>query len=318
MINNNLLEFIKNLSLHDKKTLTQKNLKLSEEVGELAKAVLPYENAYATTHRFISREKILEELADVFLVNASMLFSENYSIEDFEKMIQQKALKWAQLQAAEDKIKYPVPFEIHITVELGDLNKFKKDCVNINVKPILLDLHLKNNGIMKDLMTSSIFHGENSGAYNEMVRITNAFEELGYVILRKKIETVPWHPAAPRMDGNHVMPKDCYFESHVGIIVEEQIDNTKLSQLSLQNICNSYGIHLSRNAFKKIENENKSYPSYMLMATLRSYADVYEDFKEKLNNFVLEIENKGFLHEKPIIEFSIYDSKISHDVSWIG
>jgi hypothetical protein len=52
MINPDLIEFIKTLSLNDKKTLTQKALKTSEEVGELAKAVLPFEGAAGTLHRF--------------------------------------------------------------------------------------------------------------------------------------------------------------------------------------------------------------------------------------------------------------------------
>jgi hypothetical protein len=50
-MNNELLDYIQNLSLRDFKTLSQKALKVSEECGELAKAVLPYDNAYATRHR---------------------------------------------------------------------------------------------------------------------------------------------------------------------------------------------------------------------------------------------------------------------------
>lgn len=47
--------YIKSLSLKDKKTLSQKCLKLTEEVGELAKAILPYDSAHGTNHRFIER-----------------------------------------------------------------------------------------------------------------------------------------------------------------------------------------------------------------------------------------------------------------------
>lgn len=39
-------DFIKKLSLSDKKTLSQKALKTCEEVGELAKAVLPFDSAH--------------------------------------------------------------------------------------------------------------------------------------------------------------------------------------------------------------------------------------------------------------------------------
>ena len=44
-----LLEYIKMLSINDKKTLTEKVAKLFEEGGELAKVVLPFEGAYALT-----------------------------------------------------------------------------------------------------------------------------------------------------------------------------------------------------------------------------------------------------------------------------
>lgn len=58
----NLNNYIKSLSIKDKKTLSQKGLKLAEEVGELAKAILPYDSAHGTNHRFIDKEKILEEV----------------------------------------------------------------------------------------------------------------------------------------------------------------------------------------------------------------------------------------------------------------
>ena len=38
-------EFIKDLSIKDKKTLSQKTLKLVEEVGELSRVILPFDSA---------------------------------------------------------------------------------------------------------------------------------------------------------------------------------------------------------------------------------------------------------------------------------
>ena len=43
---NNINDFIKTLSIKDKKTLSQKGLKLVEEVGELARVILPYDSAH--------------------------------------------------------------------------------------------------------------------------------------------------------------------------------------------------------------------------------------------------------------------------------
>ena len=48
-MNKFLDDFIKDLSIKDKKTLSQKGLKLAEEVGELARAILPYD-CYFESH----------------------------------------------------------------------------------------------------------------------------------------------------------------------------------------------------------------------------------------------------------------------------
>ena len=62
-MNKELLDYIQELSKRDKKSLTSKALKVSEEQGELAKAILPFESAYACRHRFVDKYKILEEVA---------------------------------------------------------------------------------------------------------------------------------------------------------------------------------------------------------------------------------------------------------------
>ena len=47
-MNKNISDFIRTLSEKDKKTLSQKCLKLVEEVGELARIILPYDSAHGT------------------------------------------------------------------------------------------------------------------------------------------------------------------------------------------------------------------------------------------------------------------------------
>lgn len=92
-------EFIKSLSFNDKKSLSQKCLKLVEEVGELAKVVLPFDSAHGTSHRFVDKEKILEEIADVHLTNFSIAYSLGFSDEDINNMILKKSIKWSSLQS---------------------------------------------------------------------------------------------------------------------------------------------------------------------------------------------------------------------------
>lgn len=305
-MNTKLLDFIKQLSIKDKKTLSQKALKTNEECGELAKAVLPFDGAHCTNHRFIDKSKILEEVSDVILTAISIAYSLDYSHEDIEEMLDKKSLKWLELQTKEDKIQGNVPYEIHVTVERpDDIELFRAHCKEIGVKPIILDLK-NNNGSIMDSMTSSKFYGDNRGSYDEVMRISNAMKDYGYNILRKKIETIPWHPAAPIRINE--MPKDCYFESHIGVKIKDEG-----SQYVLNFIAKEHKAHISRNFFKKLDNGE-----YILMLTLRNYNTTWEMFKNQVESLKTSLELGKLEYEKVEVEFSIYDTKVSHDFNWLS
>jgi hypothetical protein len=87
-----LLDFIRTLSINDKKTLIGKALKSAEECGELAKAVLPFENAPGTTHRFIEKNKILQECVDLMLTAMSIVYDLGYSDEELFSMMEKSLL----------------------------------------------------------------------------------------------------------------------------------------------------------------------------------------------------------------------------------
>ena len=306
-----LLDHIRTLSQRDKKNLSQKTLKAAEEVGELAKVVLPFENAYATTHRFVAKSRILEEVADSLLVLLSIAYDLGYEDSDIEEMISHKIKYWADLQAREDGVSYPVPYEFHVTVtaDKAKLDDFKTTCAALDVKPILLDLHLKDDGIFKDLMTSSTHMGDNRSAYTELRRISNGLRKAGFDVLREKIETIPWHPAAPsRKHERTEMPPNCYFESHLAVLCPNEEEATRLKK-----IADRHCARRSRNVFKV-------YPdgSFKVMVTYRKYGGVYEEFVEDLDDLRSEIESEGFDVEKEIVEFSIFDTKVSHDAAWIA
>ena len=76
-MNTQLLDYIKKLSLDDKKTLSQKALKVAEESGELAKVVLPFDNAAGTIHRFIEKGRILEENEKIDKITKILKFKMN-------------------------------------------------------------------------------------------------------------------------------------------------------------------------------------------------------------------------------------------------
>lgn len=304
-----ILDYIRTLTKNDKKTLSQKALKLTEEVGELAKVILPFENAFATTHRFVDRSRILEELADCYLVTLSLLYDLDFSDDEFEQMVGHKMKYWADLQARDERAKYPVPYEIHVTVDVGSrLQEFRDTCAEARVKPILIDLHLQGGGVMKDLMTSSVFVGNNRTAFDELRRISTFLKEKGFSVVREKIETIPWHPAAPSLAHQRMkMPPNCYFECHLNVLCA-----TKAHEDLLDNIAKGHGAHKSRNAWKRYDNG-----AYTIMVTYRDYDTVYETFCVRLERLKAALLYAQFQIEKEIVEFSVYDTKVSHDAAWL-
>ena len=326
----NINDFIKTLSIKDKKTLSQKGLKLVEEVGELARVILPYDSAHGTNHRFTDREAILEEVVDVYLTNISIAHSLGFTDEEFNDMLAKKSEKWSQLQASEEKAEFPLPFEIHVTVDLDNsythkhihdenLDGFKDDCKNIGVKPIVIDLEINDGSIIKDVMTSSKHFGDNRTAYEESERIVNELKSKGYHVVRNKIESVPWHPSAPVISTGKEIPNGCYFESHIGIVIKpeekralnylvEKLNEDKKEMFEL-----SGTVKLSQNFFKKSKDGSK----FVNMLTYRSNMCGSPKFKLEVESIKHILDERGFDYEKVEVEYAVYDTNVTHDAKWI-
>jgi NTP pyrophosphatase (non-canonical NTP hydrolase) len=319
-------DFIKDLSIKDKKTLSQKTLKLVEEVGELSRVILPFDSAPGTNHRFSDREKILEEVVDVYLSNISIAHSLGFTEEEFNEMLNKKTDKWAKLQLKEDEVTFPLPYEIHVTVDTSenffecDIDGFKSKCQEIDVKPIVLDLEMKE-GTLKDVMTSSKHFGDNRTAYEEANRIANKLTSFGYKVVRNKIETVPWHPAAPTFKTGEPIPNGCYFESHIGVVISP--DEKEALQDFVQGLndrCTEAGrieiggtCKLSQNFFKKSKDGSK----FVNMLTYRDNMTCREDFEHGVEAIKWSLEKCGFDFEKVEVEYALYDTNVNHDSKWI-
>jgi NTP pyrophosphatase (non-canonical NTP hydrolase) len=335
---NNINDFIKNLSIKDKKTLSQKGLKLVEEVGELARVILPYDSAHGTNHRFIDRESILEELADVYLTNISIAHSLGFTDEEFNDMLIKKSEKWSKLQAGEEQAEFPLPFEIHVTVdatktfnstmfdgneedlpliESFDIDKFKDVCSDISVKPIVIDLEINDGSIIKDVMTSSKHFGDNRTAYEESERICRELRSRGFKVVRNKIESVPWHPAAPVISTGKEIPNGCYFESHIGIIInndEKRSLNYFVNEFlsDSDNVELSGTVKLSQNFFKK-SNDGK----FVNMLTYRSNMCGRPTFQSEVETIKSLLDKYCYDYEKVEVEYAVYDTNVTHDAKWI-
>ena len=337
----NINDYIKDLSIKDKKTLSQKTLKLVEEVGELARVILPYDSAHGTNHRFTDRDAILEELVDVYLTNISISHSLGFTDEEFNDMLVKKSEKWGSLQAKEEQATFPLPFEIHVTVEVdlpvengevvnnwyGTIEEFKEDCNEIGVKPIVIDLEINDGSILKDVMTSSKFFGDNRGAYEESERICKELRNRGYKVVRNKIETVPWHPASPVISTGKEIPNGCYFESHIGVVISPD-DKISLNDF-IKNIEDRYALEfsgvgdpltslsgtakLSQNFFKKSNDGSK----FVNMLTYRSNMCGRPKFTLEVEGIKHLLKEEGFDFEKVEVEYAVYDTNVTHDAKWI-
>jgi hypothetical protein len=386
------LSYIRHLTASDRKTFVQKAAKAAEEVGELAKVALPFENAHGTTHRFIDRGRILEEVADVALTVASVacatladdasiaaMFSRGrppadaaatlcgrvlsvsaavgrlaaaalaldtpgasfadslsaapgavagieaaaadalgeafgiarglgFDDDDISEMLARKMLKWADLQSRDKGDRFPLPYEIHVTVAAAEEAKFRAACHLLGVKPVMLDLGQPGGEPLKDVMTSSAFYGHNQGALMELRRIVDGLGAAGFEVVRQKIETVDWHPAVPsKAHVSPAMPKGCYLECHLNILSSD--DRRELLKL----LAESNGAHLSRNIFKRVDADH-----FTVMMTLRRTDLVAEDFRAEVEKLKRLLAAARFDVEKEIVEFSIYDTKVGHDDAWLS
>ena len=319
-------DFIKDLSIKDKKTLSQKTLKLVEEVGELSRVILPFDSAPGTNHRFSDRERILEEVVDVYLSNISIAHSLGFTEEEFNEMLNKKTDKWAKLQLKEAEVTFPLPYEIHVTVDTSenffecDIDGFKSKCQEIDVKPIVLDLEMKE-GTLKDVMTSSKHFGDNRTAYEEANRIANKLTSFGYKVVRNKIETVPWHPAAPTFKTGEPIPNGCYFESHIGVVISpDEKESLQEFVQGLNDRCTEAGrieiggtCKLSQNFFKKSKDGSK----FVNMLTYRDNMTCREDFEHGVEAIKWSLDKCGFEFEKVEVEYALYDTNVNHDSKWI-
>jgi hypothetical protein len=200
------------------------------------------------------------------------------------------------------------PFEVHITVKPDNVERFKDVCKELNIKPVLLDLqNHKTQTIMKDLMTSSTYKNNFKEVWNHISIIVKKLEISKFEVLRVKVETIPSHPLAPQTSLDK-MPKDCYYESHIGILLSNDEDENKADFLSKSLRC-----HLSRNAFKKHQDGRQS----IKMLTYRKYDGTSQEFINHVSNICNQLTEQSLHYEKVIHEFACYDSNDHHDQAWI-
>ena len=89
-----IIKTLKSLSAKEKKTLIQRALKMTEETGEVAEAVLSYTDSPGCGYKQKTREDVMEECVDVIIMATSIIANLEFKDEDVASTFVKKMTKW--------------------------------------------------------------------------------------------------------------------------------------------------------------------------------------------------------------------------------
>lgn len=99
---NEIIEKIRDLSRKEKKGLLEKTIKLQEELGELAEAVLIHTKASGSQYKKAVDKDIESEIADILLVSLDIFFSLTKDTQLLAELLMKKCQKWEKYQLKKD------------------------------------------------------------------------------------------------------------------------------------------------------------------------------------------------------------------------
>lgn len=197
-------------------------------------------------------------------------------------------------------------YEIHISIaEDSSLDLLYNLCEKFEAKPIVINL------IQGKTRSQPMLCKRLSGSPNEVCDIIeNIYHEASEKLLvnRLKIEANTTNNGIPSTDEEAgKLPNYCYFEHHIRLNLENEIDI-----LTLSDQLKKYNGHLSKNEFSSDKETQKRF------VTQRFYKIGNNVAKEKLKEMCKFIDSKKIKYDKKIREYNIYDSNIMLDDGWIN
>ena len=94
MLNKDTEDFLDRVSNIDWKTKIERALKLCEEAGEVAGAVLSSENVSAAGYKGLTEADVVEELVDVYICLRALLLKYDHSADMLDAIATRKLQKW--------------------------------------------------------------------------------------------------------------------------------------------------------------------------------------------------------------------------------
>lgn len=192
-------------------------------------------------------------------------------------------------------------YEIHITVNTNDVEKFKSDCYSIGVKPIVIETQNKND-FGHQVMTSSTHHSENYTS--NLDRVVSELQFMGYEVVRQKVEI---EPERDKFGVGVKHETSLYYESHLRLKIPQGYDLNPFRE----KIKNDKW-HFSKNLFKQDDDY------YYQMLTYRDNRVDLGPFEHNVSLMKLILDLDGIVYDKIEIEECIYDSNINIDHSWLS
>lgn len=94
------MDLVRDLTARDRKSLAERTMKLAEESGEVARAVLIFQGAHGTGYRkAVMEDEVAEEAVDTIIVAASIIAALHIDDETIDALFAKKLEKWGKTLA---------------------------------------------------------------------------------------------------------------------------------------------------------------------------------------------------------------------------
>jgi ribonuclease Z len=208
---------------------------------------------------------------------------------------------------ARREVRFSGQFEAHVTVEAKDNQAFARQCEELGIKSILIEL---SEGMEPNQpMTESRHEGDLSVVRAEVDGLAQSLEEAGFPVRRKKIEARYDASGVPELDEQtRGLPPSCYFEYHVAVRLASGEKLFALKECALR-----HGAHVSRNAHK----QDRKHGHEQRFLTLRVARVGRTSAESKYEQLLQDLRGQDFELAGERREFTVYDSNLDLDRGWL-
>lgn len=206
-------------------------------------------------------------------------------------------------QQAMEALYFRSAHELHVTTNplTTDPALFAEACGSLGVKAHVIYNEMPNGQETIDYLTGSEYDCTTAEAFRQLGRIATVLESFGLEVVREKIESTPWHPAAPREEGAR-HPIGTYFESHFTIPDLPTTHGWKL-------------LRYEQHPFYISTTDNKRRQG-LLFATMRHYDSTSAKFCALVDEIYENLAQQVDV-SRPTVEFAVYDTNPDHDKKWV-